>query len=218
MRRVVERAVRLRLEAQGVAGVDVNASIDSVALAVAGERPDLLSFASADGRVTILFSDIENSTLMTERLGDDRWIEVLREHNSVFRRRLSDWGGYEVKNQGDGFMLAFPDPIAALECALAVQRDLEQQSAAEGERIRVRMGMHVGEVIEEEGDFFGRSVILAARIAAQARGGEVLASEALREIGEQSFVFDEGRELELKGLAGSHRVFAVEWQPAEVAA
>ncbi len=211
MRRLVERAVRLRLEAQGAAEVDARASIDSVALAVAGERPDLLSYASADGRVTILFSDIENSTLMTERLGDSGWIEVLREHNSVFRRRLSESGGYEVKNQGDGFMLAFPDPAAALECAAAVQRDLEGQRAAESERVRVRMGLHVGEVIEEEGDFFGRSVILAARIAAQARGGEVLISEALHEAGGAAIDRDDGRELELKGLAGTHRVFRLEW-------
>ncbi|HKJ35613.1 MAG TPA: AAA family ATPase, partial [Solirubrobacterales bacterium] len=206
MRKVVERAVRLRLEAQGVAGVDANASIDSVALAVADERPDLLSFASPDGRVTILFSDIENSTLMTERLGDERWIEVLRDHNSIFRRRLEERDGYEVKNQGDGFMLAFPDPVAALECALAVQADLESRGGSEDERIRVRMGMHVGEVIEEEGDFFGRSVILAARIAAQAVGGEILVSEAQHEAAEQ-FEFGEGRELELKGLAGTHRVY-----------
>jgi class 3 adenylate cyclase len=210
MRNLVERTVRARLEAQGVAGVDAGASIDTVAEAVADERPDLVSFASADGRVTILFSDIENSTLMTERLGDERWIEILREHNAIFRRRLSESGGHEVKNQGDGFMLAFADPIAAVECALAVQRDLEQQEGPETERVRVRMGMHVGEVIEEEGDYFGRSVILAARIAAQARGGELLISEALRDAGGDSLYCDDGRELELKGLAGTHRAFRVE--------
>ena len=211
MRKLVERCVRLRLEAQGVAGVDVNASIDSVALAVSGERPDLGALASADGRVTILFSDIENSTLMTERLGDDRWIEILREHNSVFRDRLDDHGGYEVKSQGDGFMLAFPDPAAALRCAIEVQREFAAREAPEEELIRVRMGMHVGEVIEEGGDFFGRSVILAARIAAQARGGELLISDELQTSCGDHVLTDAGRELELKGLAGAHRVFAVDW-------
>ncbi len=186
MRKLVERCVRMRLEAQGVAGVDVNASIDSVALAVSGERPDLGPLAAADGRVTILFSDIENSTLMTERLGDAAWIEVLRDHNAVFRSRLEQFGGYEVKSQGDGFMLAFPDPLAALECAVEVQRDFAGRDVPEEELVRVRMGLHVGEVIEEGGDFFGRSVILAARIAAQARGGEVLISEELRSsVGDQ---------------------------------
>ncbi len=212
MRRLVERTVRDRLEAQGVAGVDANASIDSVALAVADERPDLGSIASADGRVSILFSDIKNSTLMTEALGDERWIGVLRAHNALFRGRLAEFNGYEVKNQGDGFMLAFPDPGLALGCAVAVQRDLA--GAGDGpDGVKVRMGLHVGEVIEEEGDFFGRSVVLAARIAAQARGGEILTSEALRSAcGGSEFGWDEGRELELKGLAGSHRVFAVNWR------
>jgi class 3 adenylate cyclase len=213
MRKLVESCVRLRLEAQGVAGVDVNASIDSVALAVSDERPDLGVFASSDGRVTILFSDIENSTLMTERLGDERWIEVLREHNTIFRGHLERYGGYEVKNQGDGFMLAFSDPAAALDCAVAVQRDFAARDTGDDDEIRVRMGMHVGEVIAEGGDFFGRSVILAARIAAQARGGELLISSALREsCPDGDVATDEGRELELKGLAGAHRVYAVDWE------
>ena len=90
----------------------------------------------------------------------------------------------------------------------------------EGERIRVRIGMHAGEAIREEGDFFGRSVILAARIAAQARGGEILVSEAAqagapRTTGIARAVgFDAGRELELKGLAGTHRVYRAEWEQA----
>jgi eukaryotic-like serine/threonine-protein kinase len=187
---------------------------------VESERPDITSFASADGTVTILFSDIENSTLMTERLGDERWLEVLRAHNRIFRAHLQAHGGYEVKNQGDGFMLVFPDPSDAVECAVAIQRELAQQELADTERVRVRMGLHAGEAIREEGDFFGRSVILAARIAAQARGGEVLVSSSLKErCGSPAedavrcdFSFEDGRELELKGLAGTHRVFRTRWE------
>ncbi len=84
------------------------------------------------------------------------------------------------------------------------------------ERVRVRMGLHTGQAIREEGDLFGRSVILAARIAAQAGGGEILVSEPLREAAEASsengFSFGEERELELKGLAGRHRVFRADWE------
>ncbi len=180
MRKLVERCVRLRLEAQGVAGVDVNASIDSVALAVSDERPDLGPLAAADGRVTILFSDIENSTLMTERLGDTRWIEVLREHNEVFRapaRRVR-----RLRGQEPGRRLHARLPRSRRRRSTSRSRcsaTSPPASAPETELIRVRMGMHVGEVIEEGGDFFGRSVILAARIAAQARGGEVLISDEL---------------------------------------
>jgi class 3 adenylate cyclase len=179
--------------------------------AVESERPNLAAHAAPDGTVTILFSDIENSTLMTERLGDERWLEVLRAHNGVFRRHVRDHAGYEVKSQGDGFMLVFPDPGDALTCAVEIQRELASSDVGEDEQIRVRMGLHTGEAIAEEGDFFGRSVILAARIAAQATGGEILVSEALREAAAERFSFDSGREIELKGLAGTHRVYRAEW-------
>ena len=217
MRLVIERALALRLEAQGLASIDVTTSIDTVISAVESERPDIRSFAAPDGTVTILFSDIENSTLMTERLGDERWLEVLRAHNAVFRRHLRAHGGYEVKNQGDGFMLVFPDPSRAVECAAAIQRALAEQELAESERVRVRMGLHAGEAIREEGDFFGRSVILAARIAAQAAGGEILVSSTLKELaGECEVSFDGRRELELKGLSGTHEVFNASWREQPV--
>ena len=181
--------------------------------AVSDERPDLSAHVAPDGTVTILFSDIEDSTLMTERLGDERWLEVLRAHNSLFRRRLREHGGFEVKSQGDGFMLVFREPERALACAIDIQRDLEAAQLADDERVRVRMGLHTGQAIREEGDIFGRSVILAARIAAQARGGEILVSGPLRDAAGSAngFAFDDGRELELKGLAGRHRVFRAEW-------
>ena len=214
MRLLIERALALRLEAQGLSAVDVTTSIDTVVSALESERPDILSLASVDGSVTILFSDIENSTLMTERLGDERWIEVLRAHNSVFREQLRAHDGYEVKNQGDGFMLVFPEPTRGLEYAVAVQRQFAERELAEGGLLRVRMGMHAGEAIRDQGDFFGRSVILAARIAAQAGGGEILVSSALKEMAVDCEVeFESPRELELKGLSGTHEVFSACWEP-----
>ena len=120
--------------------------------------------------------------MLTEKLGDERWLEVLREHNAIFREQISRHDGYEVKSQGDGFMLAFPDPCEALDCAIEVQRAFaEREQAGDGESLRVRMGLHTGEVISEEGDYFGKNVILAARIAAEALGGEILVSEELRD-------------------------------------
>jgi adenylate cyclase len=123
-----------------------------------------------------------------------------------------------VKNQGDGFMLAFPDPVKALRCAIEVQRSFAAR-ADEEDALRVRMGLHAGEVIAEEGDFFGKNVILAARIAGKANGGEILVSSSLKEATSEAaedsaaeLTFDEGRELELKGLAGTHRVFRAEWE------
>ncbi len=219
---LTEEALAARLEAQGLSGLDTTTSIDFMIEAVASERPDIAAHAAPDGKVTILFSDIENSTLMTERLGDQRWLEVLRAHNALFRRLVSAHGGSEVKNQGDGFMLVFPDSRRAVECAIAIQRELADHDLVQGERLRVRMGMHAGEAIREEGDFFGRSVILAARIAAQASGGEILVSEDLKRRAEANGDrdnaggpgFDAGREIELKGLAGTHRVYRADWEQA----
>ena len=217
---LTEEALAARLETQGLTSLDTTTSIDFMIEAISSERPDIAAYAAPDGQVTILFSDIEDSTLMTERLGDERWLEVLRAHNSLFRRVVPAHGGFEVKNQGDGFMLVFPDSRRAVECAVAIQRQLADGEPVEGERLRVRMGMHAGEAIREEGDFFGRSVIVAARIAAQAHGGEILVSEALKRRaeagdGERSALdFDDGRELELKGLAGTHRVYRADWEQA----
>jgi len=211
-------ALALRFEAQGLAAIDTTTSIDFMIEAVASERPDIAAHAAPDGKVTILFSDIEDSTMITERLGDERWIEVLRAHNSLFRRLVRAHGGTEVKNQGDGFMLVFADSARALECAVAIQRELGSAELAGGERLRVRMGLHAGEAISEEGDFFGRSVIVAARIAAAADGGEILVSEELKERAVAAngdpgeLAFDAGRELELKGLAGTHRVYCANWE------
>ncbi len=218
MDELVREALAVRLEAQGLGSLDVSTSIDYMIDAVAAEQPDIAVHAAADGQVTILFSDIENSTVITERLGDERWLRVLRAHNALFRRLVRAHGGSEVKNQGDGFMLVFPESDRAIECAAAIQRALAKGEPVEGERIHVRIGMHAGETIREDGDFFGRSVILAARIAAQARGGEILVSEELKQRAEdgecESVEFDGGREIELKGLAGTHRVFRADWEQA----
>ena len=219
---IVDRALRDRLDAQGLTGVDVTTSIDDMVSALEEERPDMRAHAAPDGTVAILFSDIEDSTVLTEKLGDEQWLGVLREHNAIFREQISRHEGYEVKSQGDGFMLAFPDPCEALTCAIEVQRAFaERERDGAGESLRVRMGLHTGEVISEEGDYFGKNVILAARIAAQAVGGEILVSEELREAASRGngngLRFDDGRELELKGLAGSHRVFRAEWAESDAA-
>jgi class 3 adenylate cyclase len=220
-RGIADPALELRLEAQGLAGVDVTTSIDDMVSALESEQPDMRAHAAPDGTVAILFSDIEDSTMITERLGDERWLEVLREHNTIFREQIGRHDGFEVKSQGDGFMLAFPDPCEALGCAIDVQRAFAEREQEEGrETLRVRMGLHTGEVIAEEGDFFGKNVILAARIAAQAGGGEILVSDQMRAAAGDGdgFAFDEGRELELKGLAGSHQVFRADWESQTAAA
>ncbi len=251
MKALIERAVALKLKAQGIESRDLKTSIDAVASAVYVDKPDLRRHAAPDGTVTIMFSDIEGSTAMNERLGDKKWLELLREHNAIVREQVKAHGGYEVKSEGDGFMLAFQSARRALRCAIAVQRAFAERNASlpthlerpegavEGrtepeppahpsrasgraggdaratpaeEPMRVRIGLHTGEAIKEGTDFFGRHVNLAARIAGQAKGGEILVSSLLKELTESAgeFTFGEGRSVELKGLAGKHEIWPVE--------
>jgi class 3 adenylate cyclase len=220
MRSLVEHAFGLRLRLQGIESADVGTSLDAVAAEVEDERPDLSGHTAPDGTVTILFSDIESSTEINERLGDHRWIEVLREHNAIVRDAVRLHGGFEVKSAGDGFMIVFAQPRNAVECSVAIQRALAVRMEEGGEPIRVRMGLHTGEAIRERDDFFGRNVVVAARIAAKAHGGQVLVSAPLRDLadGAADIAFGEPRELGLKGLQGTYRVHSVEWDRAAAAA
>ncbi len=111
-------------------------------------------------------------------------------------------------------MLAFPSARSAVLFAIAVQRTLDAHGRSQpADLLRVRIGMHTGEAIMEDGDLFGHSVVLAARVAGQARGGEILVSSLVREIVESrgDLAFGETREVELKGLAGAHRLHPISW-------
>ena len=190
-------------------------SLDRVAASVQRERPDLSADAPPDGTVTILFSDIEDFTSMTERLGDIRAQDVLRAHNELVRTQIAAWGGHEVKSQGDSFMVSFGGARRGIRCAMSIQRAFEEWSAKHPDNpLRVRIGLHTGEAIREEDDLFGRSVIMAARIAAQARGGQILVSSLLKELAEASgeFSFDAPESTALKGLSGEHLLYPVVWR------
>jgi class 3 adenylate cyclase len=118
-------------------------------------------------------------------------------------------------------MLAFASPSDGVEAAIAIQRALAVRIGdGAAEPIRVRMGLHTGEAIRERDDFFGRNVVLAARIAAEARGGEILVSAPLKELAEGAgeVSFGDPRELGLKGLSGTHTVHPVEWEREPAAA
>lgn len=192
-----------------------NASIDAVAAAVSEEKPDLSSDANLDGTVTILFSDIQDFTAMTERLGDLRAQEVLRAHNEIVRNHVASFGGREVKSQGDSFMVSFAGARRGVRCAIAIQQAFEQYCDKHpDDPLSVRIGLHTGEAIREADDLFGKSVIMAARIAGEAKGGEILVSSLLKELADSSgeFVFEEPRRVPLKGLTGEHALYPVEWR------
>jgi len=204
-------AVRSLLEAMMVPAAT---TIDNVAASVVMERPNLQAHAAPDGTVSILFSDIENSTVMTEKLGDIRAQEVLHEHNDLVRQQVAEHKGFEVKSMGDGFMVAFSSARRALLCAIGIQRAVAEYSRQHpAVPLRVRIGLHTGEAIAERGDFFGKSVIMAARIASKAHADEILVSAVFKAVTESAgdLQFDEGYDVELKGLSGTYRVYRALW-------
>ncbi len=211
----LDQVIGRKLRLQGVSSADIHTSIEAVTIAVERERPDISVHAAPDGRVTLMFSDIEGSSEINERLGDERWLDVLREHNAIVREQVAAHGGSEVKSQGDGFMIAFSDPRRSLQCAVAIQRAFASYNERPPvEHLRVRIGLHTGEAIREGQDFFGRNVTLASRIAGQATGGQILVSSLLKELteGTRQVTFGRGREVELKGLSGAQRVYEVMWE------
>jgi class 3 adenylate cyclase len=193
----------------------VDRELEQMADAVAADPPTIDVEPAADGTVTILFSDIEDFTVLTERLGDLKAQDLLRAHNELVRAQVAACGGREVKSQGDSFMVAFPGARRGVRCAIGIQRAVAQWSEKHPDQaIRLRIGLHTGEVIREENDLFGRTVILAARIADEAEGDTVLVSSLLKELVDSSGEFEFGppRTVELKGLQGVHVLHPVRWQ------
>jgi class 3 adenylate cyclase/pimeloyl-ACP methyl ester carboxylesterase len=167
----------------------------------------------AGGLVTILFTDVEGSTSLTERLGDSKAWEVLQDYERIVREALKAHGGSEVKELGDGFMASFSSVTRAVECAIAMQRALAAYGETAEEPIRVRVGLNAGEPIAEEHDLFGTAVIMAARIAATAKGGEILVSNVVRELAEgKGFLFSDRGAVELRGFEEPLRLHEVRWR------
>jgi class 3 adenylate cyclase len=179
-----------------------------------GEEPTPRAEAAAPGGFrTVLFTDVEGSTALTQRLGDARAREVLREHERIVREALKSHGGSEVKALGDGFMASFSSATRALECAIAMQRAFAEQNETADEPIRVRIGLNAGEPIAEAQDLFGTAVNLAARIAARAEGGEILASDVVRQlVAGKRFLFRDRGDVELRGFEDPVRLYEVRWE------
>jgi len=181
-----------------------------------GEEAAVWAEPSAAGAVhTILFTDVEGSTALTERLGDAKAREVLRAYERIVREALSSHGGSEVKALGDGFMASFSSGTRALECAIAMQRAFAEHSESAEEPLRVRIGLNAGEPIAEEKDLFGTTVIVAARIAARAEGGEILAANVVRELAAgKGFLFADRGDVALRGFEDPVRLYEVRWREA----
>lgn len=161
---------------------------------------------------TIVFTDLESHTEMMQRLGDEPGRDVLRTYERITRQALREHGGTELKALGDGFMASFPSATRALQFAAALQQAVGAHVDAGGERLRVRVGVNAGEPIAEGDDLFGTAVILAARVAEQAAGGQVLVTDVVRQlVAGKAFAFAERGAPAVAGFAEPVRVWELVW-------
>jgi len=167
------------------------------------------------GTVTFMFTDIYESTSMVDRLGDNKARIVLKDHERITRQEIDKHNGYEVKAQGDGFMIAFSSAREAVQCSISLQRALSRYRIVNPDQpINVRIGLNTGEAIMDENDFFGKSVIVAARVSSQADKDEIFVSSLTRQITEAAgdINFEDKNEVTLKGLSGTHQLSAIVWE------
>ena len=199
-----------RLEVEGA-----HASFVKVGAAPAAERAQRLLDLPAAGareRQTFVFTDIVESTRLVELLGDDSWESLLAWHDRTVRACFVARGGREIKHEGDGFFLAFPDPKSALDFAVALQRTLDEHRREHGFAPRVRIGAHAAEATRRGEDYLGRGVHVAARISNSAEGGQIVASADTLVATGGGFAAGEPRSLSLKGVAEPLEVVEVRWR------
>jgi adenylate cyclase len=199
------------LAKQGLAPV-VAGSLRRLADMTEADRPALRRAIADNGTVTLMFSDIEGSTSLNQALGDEAWLGLLREHDDIVRRQVKSERGQVVKTQGDSFMVAFKEVPAAVACAIEIQRALAEAELAREHPVRVRIGVHTGEVTKQGKDLFGINVVLAARVADAAAGGEILVSSAVRKHAADGIRYGKGRKVALKGFTSPEQVYSVEWR------
>lgn len=212
VRSVVGTAIKMR--DHGISGA-IRSSIDDLAFWADVQRPDLASMAAADGSIAILFSDIEGSTELNHRLGDRGWVQLLAKHDRILTKAIDAHEGHVIKKQGDGFMVAFAEATQAVDAARDIQRRLARVKTGKLADVKIRIGVHKGSAVHRDGDLFGRNVAFAARVAAKARGGEVLVSDAVRAALPDDTPIMSTRDAELKGIPGMRRLHVLDWRAPE---
>lgn len=191
-----------------------------VGLGAASDLRELDRLMGRDGpgyrrRVTkaFMFTDIVTSTDLAGVMGDDAWQELLRWHDRTLRSIFADHGGEEVKHTGDGFFVVFDDPQTAVECAVAIQRRLDEHRRQHGFAPWVRIGIHPADAFHQEGDYSGQGVHVAARIGALGDREEIMiSSDLLETAGDVSFPVSAARSVALKGVAEPMDVHTVDWR------
>jgi class 3 adenylate cyclase len=175
-------------------------------IAASAQPPDRVSRA-------FMFTDIVKSTDLVGLIGDEAWEELLGWHDQTLRSLFASNGGEVAHHTGDGFFVAFEDARSALTCAVAIQRAFTEHRRAHGFAPLVRIGVHAAKATRRGQDYSGGEVHKAARIAALAEGGEILASLDTVSAAQGEFKVSGSREVSLKGVARPVQVARVEWRP-----
>jgi class 3 adenylate cyclase len=188
-------------------------SIDVIASALEPVTPALGRMSSPDGAVTLMLSDIADATAAADKLGAERWEQLVSDHHLLVEQLVARHDGQVIRFQGDGFLASFGSAHAGLHAGVDLQRTFTG-SPGEHQSLSIRVGLHSGFILGNPEQMMGRNVVLAARIAAQAKGGEILVSSAAKEYTatDPSFRFEEHGEYHFKGLLGEHQLFSVLWR------
>jgi class 3 adenylate cyclase len=207
---VADKIIEIQPElAEGfLGGVEVNNAGAALVPGATNERDP--------GIRTVLFTDIADSTTLTQALGDEAALAMLGVHDTIVRDALSASGGREVKHTGDGIMASFISAAGAVRCAIEIQRQLDKHSQENPDRpLKVRVGAAAGEPVEQHNDLFGSTVQLAARLCAHAHPEQILVSNAIAElcIG-KGLSFEDVGEVTLKGFDSPVRAHAAAWKHA----
>lgn len=175
-------------------------------------RPPRQLDGPKSARVTVMFTDVVDSTRLTTVIGDHDWARLRARYRQLLHDCYAANRGSEVNSAGDGFLARFDRPSDAVRCAVAFQRKLDDQREETGFAPAVRIGINAGEAIEDEGDVLGATVNLAARVTSAAQPGEILVTEVVADqLDGQVQVRDEGLR-EMKGLERQVHVLSVSWQ------
>jgi class 3 adenylate cyclase len=186
-------------------------AIDVIASSLEPVLPDLGGISSPDGAVTLMLCDIADAATLEDRLGEERWERLLTDHQALAEQLVAGHDGEVARTARDGFLAVFNSAHGALHAAGELQRAFV---GFEEPDLALRMGAHTGFVIGGTEQLLGRNVVLASRIAAKARGGEILVSSAVKQYTENdpSFHFEERGDHHFKGVLGEHALYAVAWR------
>jgi class 3 adenylate cyclase len=208
--RIVQMHHSIGFPSERVLGFELPTGLGELVSSLDDETDATVATVVPAGTATVMFTDIEDSTSWSEKLGDGAWSAAVDDHFSILRRIVESEGGIVVKTMGDGGMFVFPSARAGLLAAVKIQRSLDDSSGSPG--FRVRIGLHSGDVLHSEGDYAGLTINKAARVTSTARGGEIVASTVTAELaGKHGFEFGEPMNAALRGLDGVHQVVRLDW-------